>query len=356
MIQELLGIKYPIIQAPMAGSDNAKMIAAASEAGALGSVGAQYRTPDEITSVIRQIRALTQRPFAVNLFALADLKPPSAEEVIRSVATLDKYYSRFGISAPPVENVRTQIDPDLQLQVVVQERVPVFSFTLGIPSAKWLSRLKSAGTILIGTATNVREARALAEAGVDAIVAQGAEAGGHRGTFMGSYENSMIGLMALLPQIVDAVDVPVIAAGGIMDGRGIAAALTLGGAGVQLGTAFLPASECPVHENYKTAIASHEADDTTITKVFSGGAARGITNKFIEEQTDAPLLPFPYHNEVTRPFRKVANQQGEIDYTNLWCGQAGKLARRLTTADLVRQLVEETEQVLSKMESVRITR
>jgi nitronate monooxygenase len=355
-LQELLGIDYPIIQAPMAGSDNAKMVAAACEAGVLGSLGAQYRKPDEIRAVIREIRSLTSRPFAVNLFALGELKPPSSDSIKNASSYLQPYYSRFGVPAPSVDNVQSQIDADLQLQVLLDERVPVFSFTLGVPSIKWIGRFKSAGTILVGTATNVHETIALAKAGADAVVAQGIEAGGHRGTFIGKYEKSMIGSMALLPQLVDAVDVPIIAAGGIMDGRGIAAALALGASGVQLGTAFLCTAECPVHDKYKDAIASHEADETMITKVFSGGAARGIANRFIEEQSDTSVLPFPFHNALTRPIRKVANETGEIDYTNLWCGQAGKLARRMTTVELVRHLVTETDEVLAKMASRRITR
>lgn len=348
-LRKLLGIEFPIIQAPMAGSDNAAMVAAASNAGVLGSLGAQYRTPQEMRTALRQIRAQTDKPFAVNLFALKPLQPPSAESIHKARASLLKYYSKFGLSSPSDDDVRKTISAEEQLLVLLDERVPVFSFTLGMLETKWVAALKSNGTTVIGTATNVREAKALENSGVDAIVVQGVEAGGHRGTFSGPCESSLIGLMALIPQVVDVVRVPVIAAGGIMDGRGIAAALCLGASGVQMGTAFLTTTECPVHANYKNAILAHEADETTITAAFSGGAARGIRNKFIEEQQpETDLLPFPFHNALTRPIRKAANAIGDTEMTNLWCGQAGSLARRLSTQELVRRLSNETEAALSR--------
>lgn len=340
----------------MAGSDNATMVAAASACGVLGSLGAQYRRPAEISATIAEIRSKTNNPFAVNLFALGNIDPPPHDEIEHAKQPLLGYYRQFAIPEPTVEEVRSQIDPEQQLQVVLDEKVPVFSFTLGIPSEKWIKALKNAGTTLIGTATNVEEAIALEQAGVDAITVQGCEAGGHRGTFIGSYENSMIGLFALIPQIVDAVNVPVIAAGGIMDGRGIAAALALGAAGVQMGTAFLTVDECPVHVNYKKAVMQHSGHDTVITKVFSGGAARGITNEFIRAETNSPILPFPFHNSLTRPIRRVANQNGEIGLTNLWSGQAGKLARELKTKALVDALIRETEAVSSNICGIKLVK
>lgn len=349
MLEELLGIKYPIIQAPMAGADSAKFVAAACNAGILGSIGAQYRTPQQIRDVITEVRTLTDRPFAVNLFALPSQTVPNAAQIEASRKQLHSYYQRFGVTPPTDEVVQSSIDPDEQLLAVLDSGVAVFSFTLGIPSPEWLRRLKEKSIKIIGTATNVAEARALHDAGVDAIVAQGSEAGGHRGTFIGSFEDSMIGSISLIPQMVDAVNIPVIAAGGIMDGRGIAAAFALGAAGVQLGTAFLTVNESPTHQNYKIAVQGHQADQTTITRVFSGGAARGINNKYIKENADKPLLPFPYHNALTRGFRKVANETGEIEYTNLWCGQSGKLARQISTSELVHHLVDETQAIINDL-------
>jgi nitronate monooxygenase len=353
-MQELLNIQYPIIQAPMAGTDSPEFVAAACNAGVLGSLGAQYKTPDEIKKAIAQIRRYTDKPFAVNLFALGKNMVPSDEQIAEARDRLQKYYDHFGITAPSIESVKATIDPEAQLETILAARVPVFSFTLGIPETRWIYAFKSVSTVLIGAATNVKEARALEAAGIDAVTAQGSEAGGHRGTFMGAFENSMIGGLALIPQMVDAVKIPVIAAGGIMDGRGIAAALALGASGVQMGTAFLTVAESPAHAAYKKAIIEHDADDTTITKVFSGGAARGIENAYIAENADGAALPFPYQNALTRSFRKLANQSGQIDYTNLWSGQGGRLAKEVGMRELVRQLVSETEDVLQKLTKLKL--
>ena len=351
---ELLKIKYPIVQAPMAGSDNAEFVAAASEAGILGSLGAQYRTPEQITSVIQDIRNHTDKPFAVNVFALPELEKPSNEQIDSAKQHLTSYYDRFKTKVPSNQSVVDLIDSEAQLQAILEANVPVVSFTLGQLDKRWIDSFKANSTVVIGTATNVKEAIALEAAGVDAITAQSTEAGGHRGTFIGAVETSLIGGFALIPQIADAVQIPVIAAGGIMDGRGIAAAIALGAKGVQMGTAFLTTSECPVHENYKRMIVTHEADDTVITKVFSGGAARSIRNVYIEENREAPLLPFPFHNSLTRPFRTEANKAGDTDYTNLWSGQNGRLARPISISELVHQLVGETNEVLVKLGSSRI--
>jgi nitronate monooxygenase len=348
-MQELLKISYPIIQAPMAGTDTPEFVAAACNAGVLGSLGAQYRTPEEITRAIADIRRLTDKPFAVNLFALDKITAPSDDQIIEARECLQQYYARFDIAAPSIDSVKTRIDPEAQLKAILDAKVPVFSFTLGIPNEESIRALKGKSIFLIGTATNVKEARALEIAGVDAITAQSSEAGGHRGTFIGTFEKSMIGAMALIPQVVDAVNLPVIASGGIMDGRGIAAALALGAQAVQLGTAFLTVSESPAHAAYKKAIREHDADDTTITKVFSGGAARTIENAFVAPNSDKPLLPFPYQNSLTRPFRKLANKTGQIEYTNLWSGQGGRLAREMSTKSLVEKLMAETETALKRL-------
>src|ERR1700733_8805066 len=189
-MQELLNIQYPIIQAPMAGTDSPEFVAAACNAGVLGSLGAQYKTPDEIKKAIAQIRRYTDKPFAVNLFALGKNMVPSDEQIAEARDRLQKYYDHFGITAPSIESVKATIDPEAQLETILAARVPVFSFTLGIPETRWIYAFKSVSTVLIGAATNVKEARALEAAGIDAVTAQGSEAGGHRGTFMGAFENS----------------------------------------------------------------------------------------------------------------------------------------------------------------------
>lgn len=352
---KILGIRHPIIQAPMAGSDDPELVAAACNAGVLGSLGAQYKSPSEIKEAIAEIRRLTDKPFAINLFALKDEPAPHDDQIRQSLEHLQDYYSKFNISAPSLTAVKTQIDPEAQLETILEASVPVFSFTLGLLQAKWISAFKKRSIIVIGTATNVKEACLLEQAGVDLITAQSSEAGGHRGTFIGPCENSLIGGLALIPQVVDAVKVPVIAAGGIMDGSGIAAALALGAEGVQLGTAFLTSAECKVHSNYKRAVREHDADDTVITKVFSGGEARGIKNLYVNEKDAAPILPFPYQNTLTRPIRKIANETGQIDYTNLWCGQGGRLARNTTVKELIEHLMADTKAVLEKLPSTIVS-
>ncbi len=325
----------------MAGSDSAELVAACSNAGILGSLGAQYLTPSEIEASIKRIRTLTDKPFAMNLFALETLQAPSAQSIEKAIAQLKPYYDKFEVSPPSIDEVINQIDPDKQLQVILDAKVPVFSFTLGVLSAHWMEAFRKNGTILIGTATNIKEAIALEKAGVHAICVQGAEAGGHRGTFIDDYRKSMIELKSLIPQVVNVVSVPVIAAGGIMNGSNIAAARALGASGVQMGTAFLTVEESAIHLNYKNAVCNNDPDSTTVTLAFSGGAARGIDNLYIRENMDADLLPFPFQNALTKPFRKIANQRGDIEYTNLWCGQSGKLARKLKVKDLVTELLAE---------------
>ncbi len=354
LLKDRLKIQCPIIQAPMAGTDNPQFVATACNAGILGSLGAQYRTPEEISKAIAEIKSLTNNPFAVNLFVLGHQSPPSNDQIKSARQHLDTYYQQFGISPPSAESVKKQIDQEAQLEAILKARVPVFSFTLGVLNKRWIQAFKSESTFLIGTATNIKEAIALEIAGVDAIVAQSNEAGGHRGTFIGAYENSLIGGLALIPQVVDAVKIPIIAAGGIMDGRGIAAALALGAQAVQMGTAFLTVTESPAHAAYKKAIQNHNAEETVITKVFSGGAARGIENAFIAANSDNPLLPFPHQNSLTRPFRKIANETGQIEYTNLWSGQGGRLAREMALSDLVQKLIQETEDVLNKLNALKM--
>jgi nitronate monooxygenase len=204
---------------------------------------------------------------------------------------------------------------------------------------------------VMGTATTVEEAVALEQAGVDAIVTQGSEAGGHRGTFAGAFEAGLVGTMALVPQVVDAVRVPVIASGGIMDGRGIAAALALGASAVQMGTAFLTCHEAGIPDAYKEAILGAHEDGTRLTRAFSGRPARGIVNRFMTEidRTPEAILPFPLQNTLTRPLRSAAARQGRAEFLSLWAGQAVRLARRQSAADLVARLAKETEEAIGRL-------
>lgn len=345
-----LGIEHPIIQAPMAGGTTTpELVAAVSNAGALGSIGAGYMPPAAITQAIEQTRALTDQPFAVNLF-IPQAFEANAGRIEQANARLDAFRHELAIERPaPPEQYAQSFDA--QFEAVVEARVPVFSFTFGRLQSKHIERLQSAGTVVIGTATTVAEARALAADGVDMIVAQGADAGGHRGTFLGDFEQSLIGTMALVPQIVDAVSIPVIASGGIMDGRGLAAAMALGAAGVQMGSAFVTCTESGAKPAHKQALLQSDGRATTVTRVFSGKPARGLTNRFIETMTplESSLPDYPVHNAWTKDIRAAAGQADRAEYMSLWAGQAAALARATSAAALVDALLAEYVECVDRM-------
>lgn len=311
----MLGIRLPIVQAPMAGGlSTPGLVAAVSEAGGLGSLAGGMVGPDELRSLIRETRALTRRPFAVNLFA--PLPPPSPER-------LAQWADLHGVPVPDPNPTPRYED---QVAVVVEERVRVFSFTFGIPDAR-----PGPDVVTIGTATTPSEAVALEAAGVHAVVAQGYEAGGHRGTFGGAVERSLIGTLALVPQVVDAVSVPVIASGGIMDGRGVAAALALGAQAVQLGTAFLACDEAGTSEAHRTALGT----GTTVTQVLTGRHARAARTPEVDRLETSGLKPPDY--PLPRLF---------LSGPPLFAGQGGPLARRLPAGELVATLAQETDKAL----------
>jgi nitronate monooxygenase len=349
-LMQRLGLDHPIIVAPMGGATTVDLAVAGSEAGALGFLASAYLTPDQIREESRQLKARTSRPFGNNLFASV---PP--QEPVNPQPALD-HIARFnaGLELPPPELPAITSDRfEEKLAAVLDGGAPVFSFTFGIPSIAAMQAIKARGVYVMGTATTVEEAIQLEKAGVDAIVAQGSEAGAHRGTFGGSFEAAMIGTMALVPQTVDAVKVPVVASGGIMDGRGIAAALALGASAVQLGTAFLTTDEAGIPEAYKEAILKAREHDTRITRAFSGRPARGILNRFMEETDGAApqgaILPYPLQNMLTRPMRNAAAKQGRSEYLSLWAGQGVRMARRQSARDLIARLVDETEGTLRRL-------
>ena len=341
-IIRLFGTAVPIVQAPMAGeTDRPELAAAVSNAGGLGSTGVAYLQPDAIRRRIQAIRALTDRPFGVNLFApvAGDM---SAEKIARARALLAPLRAAYGLEDTPA--VSTLPDFEAQLAVVLEEKPAVLSFTFGYPTTEQIARVKAAGIVAVGSATTVPEAQALEATGVDAIVAQGAEAGAHRGSFLAPFADSLIGLMALVPAMVDRVKLPVIAAGGIMDGRGIAAALMLGATGVQLGTAFLVSAESGASQSWKNTILSLTSDRTRVTRVYSGRHARGIRNEMMETlEPHAEDLPgFPAMNSLTRAIRTAAAKNGDSDAQSLWAGQGAVLARAMPAGDLLRALSDET--------------
>jgi nitronate monooxygenase len=349
-IIRLFRTAVPIVQAPMAGeTDRPALTAAVSEAGGLGSIGGAYLQPDALRQRIHAVRALTARPFAVNLFVPSEDPPDSPERIARGAALLAPWRARYGIAGDHQPALGM---PDFagQMAVVLEEKPVAFSFTFGRLPPQYTEALKAAGIAIVGTATTVAEAEMLQRDRVDAIVAQGAEAGGHRGSFLAPAEHSLIGLMALVPSIVDRVKLPVIAAGGLMNGRGIAAALMLGATGVQLGTAFLVTPESGAPEAWKTAILRTGDDATSVTRVYSGRHARGIRNAMMREleKNVADLPSFPAMNGLTREIRAAAAKAGDADGLSLWSGQTAALARTMPAAELLRVLSLETSQRLDE--------
>ena len=345
-----LGIRHPIIQAPMGGGgDTPRLVAAVSEAGGLGSIGAAYLTPEQIAETGGAVRSLTSRPFGVNLFAPQPPPRPPTETagVLQRVAPL---FAEVGLPPPAAPPLPADVFAD-QVAACLEIGATVFSFTFGMLPESAMKAVKQRGLLVAGTATTVEEAILLEKAGVDAVVAQGSEAGGHRGTFAASFETSMVGTIALVPQIRDAVRVPVIASGGIMDGRGIAAALALEASAVQLGTAFLATDEAGVAECYKQALLGARDDATRLTRAFSGRPARGIVNRFMEEVDRDPesILPFPLQNALTRNLRTAAAKAGRAEFLSLWAGQGTRMARRLPAAELVARLVSETDAAVARL-------
>ncbi|WCK56525.1 nitronate monooxygenase [Aneurinibacillus sp. Ricciae_BoGa-3] len=345
-LTELLGIKYPIIQGGMAGriASPERLVAAVSNAGGLGTLGAGYMSPDQIRSTIKYIRTLTDKPFAVNLFA-PDSYEVNNEDVARMNNLLRPYYEELGIESQPLPAKFSESFAE-QLAVILEENVPIFSFTFGVPAKEHIQQLKNKGIFTIGTATTVKEGMYLEESGIDMIVGQGSEAGGHRGTFMGSYQDGLIGTMALIPQLADAVHIPVIAAGGIMDHRGLIASLALGAAGIQMGTAFLTCAECGAHHLYKQTVLGSAAEDTAITTAFSGKAARGLKNRFmVEMQAHASaILPYPVQNALTKNMRSAAENQNQTEFMSLWAGQGSSLSKTWSVSEFIAELIKNTNE------------
>jgi nitronate monooxygenase len=326
-LTELLGIRLPIVQAPMAGGPSTPALAAAvSNAGGLGSLGGG--TPERLRAAIREVRTLTKRPFAVNLFA--PLPPAEAPpELVAAVhRALAPFRAELGLPEPePLSSVPAP-PFEAQLEVVVSERVPVFSFTFGIPPLEGLD------CVTMGTATTVAEAVELERAGADVVVAQGAEAGGHRGG------EGMVATIALVPQVVDAVSVPVVAAGGIMDGRGIAAALALGADGVQMGTAFLATPESGAPPAHKRSLS--DARETLLTSAYSGRAARAIRTPLIDALEAAGVrAPYPLQAALVADLRRAGAELDRPDLQFLLAGQGAPLARDLPAGELVELLAGE---------------
>jgi nitronate monooxygenase len=343
-----LGIAHPIVQAPMGGGPSTPRLAAeVSRAGGLGFLAGGYLPPARLEEEIATVRRAGDHPFGVNLFAGGTTA--GAADAGPMLALLGRWHADLGLP-PPSAGTAGLPDPAAQLEVVLTAGVPVVSFTFGSPGPGVVARLRAAGAFAIGTATTVEEALLLEAHGVDAVVAQGSEAGAHRATFLAPFEASQIGTMALVPQVADAVGVFVIASGGIMDGRGVAAARALGAAAVQLGTAFLLADEAGTPAVYREAISAAREDGTAVTRAFSGRPARGIRNAFMTEveETGVPIPGYPAQNDLTRTMRSAAAAQGRPDAYALWAGQGVRLARGGPAAELVARLSAESAAVLGE--------
>ncbi|MGN6316390.1 NAD(P)H-dependent flavin oxidoreductase [Trinickia sp.] len=321
------GLRLPLVQAPMVGATTPALVAAASQAGALGSLGAGAMTPEKIAAEVAEIRAATPRPFGINLFVLG---PAAADDatVRRALAAIDPLRAELGL---PPGRAPERYAPAFrdQLDQVIALRVPVVSFTFGVLDAADVARLKAAGSYVIGTATHVAEGLAWRDAGADAVCAQGSEAGGHRGTFIDADRNPLVGTMALVPQLVNALDIPVLAAGGIMDGRGIAAALALGAQAAQLGTAFLTCAESAAVQDWRRRLAASTDTDMAVTRAITGRYARGIRNTLMNRLEAEPerVAPYPVQNALTQELRQAAARADRGDYLSLWAGQGAPLLR-----------------------------
>lgn len=338
-LTDLFGIDLPIVLGPFGGLSSVGLTADVSESGGLGSYGLYGYTPDRIADTIAQMRAATARPFAVNLWLpVGDEVTPAEVELGPALAAMGPLFDAVGVE-PPHAPERFLPDIDAQIDAVLEARPAALSFVFGVPSTAVMDAARERSIRIIGTATNVPEAVALAEAGVDAIVATGFEAGGHRVSFLRRAEDSLVGTFALVPQVVDAVDVPVIAAGGIADRRGVAAALALGASGVQVGTAFLRTSESAATAGHRAAIAAAGETDTVLTRAMSGRLARGIPNRAMRVlETAGVIAPFPAQNWASGVFRAEAAVRDDADLVSLWAGQAAGLATRGHAADVFAEL------------------
>lgn len=342
----LFDVPSPIIQAPMAGISTPALVAAVCQAGGLGSLSIGALPLPEARRVIAETRALTDRPFNINVFCHAPGRPDAAEAAAW-LAYLTPLFAQFGAEPPTRLNeiYPSFLSDDRTLRLLLEERPAVVSFHFGLPPADQIRALRDAGIRTLATATNPREAEWIEAAGIDAIVAQGIEAGGHRGMFDLEAEDERHSTSVLVRLLSRRTRLPLIAAGGIMDGAGITAALALGAAGAQLGTAFVLCPESAASASYRAHLKSARADATRLTPVVSGRPARGLVNRLIQygEATGSPPPPlYPFAYDAAKQLNAAAVRHGNFDFAADWAGQGAPLARELAASDLVRTLIEET--------------
>ena len=352
----LLGVEVPIIQAPMAGSSTLEMARAVSGAGGVGSLACATLDADALRALIASARGVDGASFGGPINANFFAHPHATEggdPDRRWLARLAPYYER--VDARPPERLGAgpvRSFDEASCDVVVAARVEIVSFHFGLPAPRLVERVKGSGAVVMSSATSVDEARWLEDRGCDVIIAQGAEAGGHRGTFLGGAVHGQLGTLALVPQVVDAVDVPVVAAGGIGDGRGVVAAFALGASGVQVGTAFLSTHEASITELHREALSQAAKLGTAITNVFSGRPARCVTNRAMAElgPMAEEVAGFPQGFSAMAPLRKQAEAQQSRDFSAHYCGQSAPLSMRglVSSAEVLRRLVDESERTFSR--------
>lgn len=332
-MKEKFAIEKPIIQAPMAGITTPKFVAACCEAGVLGSIGAGYLNGEETLTFIQKVKQLTNKPFSVNLFVQEE---PSIDITVLQNAreALQPYYEELGI--PNIQSVVSTEVFDGQIQAIIDEEVKFVSFTFGIPNEATIAKLKDRGIFLIGTATTVKEAIAVEKAGLDAVVVQGKEAGGHRGSFTEPLE--LIKTTELLASVREKVTIPLIASGGIMTSEHVKEMLQLGASHIQVGTVLLTAYECEASQAHKQAILNSKEAATTLTKAFTGKYARGLKNKFTEQLKEAEVAPYPIQHYLTLHIRKESAKQNKPEYMSLWMGENSYLAKEASVKEIVEQL------------------
>lgn len=352
---ELFGIETPIIQAPMAGANGSEMVIAVSEAGGLGSLPCAMLDVGKASAEIGIIRQRTAKPFNVNFFCHTSPEADSDAQM-RWLKHLEPYYSELGLTPPDgVGGVARAPFDEAMCQLMEEHKPVVVSFHFGLPSDDHFKRVKEAGCRAIASATTVEEAVWLEKRGCDAIIAQGSEAGGHRGMFLTDKIATQIGTFALVPQIVDAVSVPVIAAGGIADGRGIAAAFALGASGVQVGTAYLSTPESTITDLHRAELKNPNSDATALTNVFSGRPARGMMNRIMRDVGPmSDVAPaFPTAGGALAPLKAKAEKQGDHAFSSLWSGQGAALCKETTSAELTEALAKDALQQLKALSTPR---
>ncbi|MDQ0208814.1 NAD(P)H-dependent flavin oxidoreductase [Alkalicoccobacillus murimartini] len=349
-LYDRLHLTHPIIQAPMAGGiSTPELTAAVSNNGCLGMIAAGYLDSKALLKQIKEVKKKTKNWFGVNVFVPNDYEIEDCAlhtsktllEPIHESLQINQLDVSLPESKHDVANYHQLID------VIIQENVPVCTFTFGLPSSDLIRRLKEQDIVMIGTATTVKEAIEIERAGLDMVILQGSEAGGHRATFLHSEEEGLIGLMALIPQAIRLIKIPVIAAGGIMDGRGLMASRCLGAAAVQMGTAFLTCIESGASDIHKQAVTKATDSQTTLTSSFSGKKARGINNTFIrmmqKHENDLPV--FPIQNALTKSIRTASSNQNNREFMSLWSGQSPMLANIQTAEELIERVMEEAEEI-----------